>query len=68
MSPGFTAQAARNIFYGGTLFFVLVFAALILHHRDPHPRAIQVGRDHTAVERGNASGRRATALAATPAW
>ena len=28
---GFTSQMARNIFYGGTTFFVLLFAALILH-------------------------------------
>jgi nitric oxide reductase subunit C len=31
MASGFTSQAARNIFYGGTAFFVLLFAALILH-------------------------------------
>ena len=31
MSQGFTSQMARNIFYGGTTFFVLLFAALILH-------------------------------------
>jgi len=30
MAQGFTSQAARNIFYGGTAFFVLLFAALIL--------------------------------------
>jgi nitric oxide reductase subunit C len=29
MSTGFTSQAARNIFYGGTAFFVLLFAVLI---------------------------------------
>ena len=26
---GFTKQMARNMFYGGSLFFILVFAALI---------------------------------------
>ena len=30
MAQGFTSQAARNIFYGGTVFFVLLFAALVL--------------------------------------
>jgi nitric oxide reductase subunit C len=29
MASGFTSQAARTIFYGGTAFFVLLFAALI---------------------------------------
>jgi hypothetical protein len=29
MARGFTSQMARNIFYGGTLFFVLLFAVLI---------------------------------------
>ena len=29
MSQGFTSQAARNIFYGGTAFFLLLFAVLI---------------------------------------
>ena len=29
MAQGFTSQMARNIFYGGTAFFVLLFAALI---------------------------------------
>ena len=28
VSSGFTKQVARNIFYGGTLFFVLVFIGL----------------------------------------
>ena len=31
MSQGCTSQMARNIFYGGTTFFVLLFAALIFH-------------------------------------
>ena len=30
MARGFTSQMARNIFYGGSLFFVLLFAVLIL--------------------------------------
>lgn len=28
MSEAFTTSTARNIFYGGTLFFLLVFLAL----------------------------------------
>ena len=31
MRQGFTSQMARNIFYGGTVFFILVFVGLILH-------------------------------------
>ena len=29
MRQGFTSQMARNIFYGGTVFFILVFVGLI---------------------------------------
>ena len=28
-SSGFTKQMARNMFYGGSVFFILVFVALI---------------------------------------
>ncbi len=31
MSDGLTKTAARNIFYGGSLFFFIVFAALTAH-------------------------------------
>ena len=31
MSGGFTQTMARNIFYGGSLFFILVFIGLTLH-------------------------------------
>ena len=31
MGEGLTRAAARNIFYGGSVFFFLVFAALVLH-------------------------------------
>lgn len=31
MSEGLTKSAARNIFYGGTAFFVILFAALAVH-------------------------------------
>ena len=42
MKQGFTSQMARNIFYGGTVFFVLLFAALIFHTE----QRIQIGRAH----------------------
>jgi nitric oxide reductase subunit C len=31
MGEGLTKAAARNIFYGGSLFFLVVFVALVLH-------------------------------------
>ena len=31
MGEGLTRAAARNIFYGGSIFFFVVFAALVLH-------------------------------------
>lgn len=31
MSQGLTKSAARNIFYGGTAFFVILFTALSIH-------------------------------------
>ena len=31
MAEGLTKSAARNIFYGGSLFFFLLFAALTAH-------------------------------------
>jgi nitric oxide reductase subunit C len=41
MSTGFTASAARNIFYGGTLFFFLVFLGLTMHTLDGLPQRDQ---------------------------
>ncbi len=38
MSPGFTSQTARNIFYGGTAFFVLLFAVLIFDTEQRIPK------------------------------
>ena len=31
VQSGFTKQTARNIFYGGTAFFALLFAAIVFH-------------------------------------
>ena len=52
MSRGFTSQAARNIFYGGTAFFVLLFAALIFHTEQRIPKRSNVAELTPAVVRG----------------
>lgn len=41
MGQGFTSQAARNRFCGGTLFLVLLFAALILDTKARVPAPLQ---------------------------
>ena len=52
MSTGFTSQAARNIFYGGTLFFVLLFAVLIFHTEQRIPERSKAAEITPAVVRG----------------
>ncbi len=52
MSPGFTSQMARNIFYGGTLFFVLLFAVLIFHTEQRIPQRSNAAELTPAVVRG----------------
>jgi len=52
MSQGFTSQMARNIFYGGTMFFVLLFAALIFHTETKIPERSKAGEITEAVVRG----------------
>ncbi len=52
MSRGFTSQMARNIFYGGTLFFVLLFAALIFDTEQRIPKRSNAGELTPAVLRG----------------
>ena len=52
MSRGFTSQAARNIFYGGTLFFVLVFAVLIFDTEGRVPERSNAAQITPAVARG----------------
>ncbi len=37
-ASGFTKQMARNIFYGGSLFFILVFVALIFDSEQKIPQ------------------------------
>jgi nitric oxide reductase subunit C len=51
-SGGFTKQVARNIFYGGTLFFVLVFIGLAFHSRGEIPKRSNQAAITPAVERG----------------
>ena len=52
MSSGFTSQAARNIFYGGTLFFVLLFAVLVFHTEQRIPERSKAAEITPAVVRG----------------
>jgi nitric oxide reductase subunit C len=49
---GFTKQAARNIFYGGTVFFVLVFIALATDSARQIPQRSNQAALTPAVERG----------------
>ena len=43
MSQGFTSQMARNIFYGGSLFFILVFIGLVFHTETTIPERSKAG-------------------------
>ncbi len=52
MSRGFTSQMARNIFYGGTAFFVLLFAVLIFVTEQRIPVRSKSGDITPAVVRG----------------
>lgn len=48
MSSGFSTSAARNIFFGGTVFFLLVFLALTFHTEQELPK-----RDNRAALASN---------------
>jgi nitric oxide reductase subunit C len=52
MARGFSSQMARNIFYGGTLFFVLLFAVLIFDTESRIPQRSNVAELTPAVVRG----------------
>ena len=52
MTRAFTSQMARNVFYGGTLFFVLLFAALIFDTEQRIPQRSNAGELTPAVVRG----------------
>jgi nitric oxide reductase subunit C len=49
---GFTKQAARNIFYGGTAFFVLLFAAIVLDSEHKIPQRSNAQNITESVVRG----------------
>ncbi|TAK83154.1 MAG: c-type cytochrome, partial [Aquabacterium sp.] len=49
---GFTKQAARNIFYGGTVFFVLVFAGIVFDTEQKIPKRSNSENITEAVVRG----------------
>ena len=49
---GFTKQMARNIFYGGTAFFVLLFIALLTDSTRQIPQRSNQAALTPAVERG----------------
>ena len=51
-SSGFTKQMARNIFYGGSVFFILLFAALIFDSERKIPTRSNAAQITPAVERG----------------
>lgn len=49
---GFTKQAARNIFYGGTVFFVLLFAAIVFDSERKIPQRSNAQNITESVVRG----------------
>lgn len=51
-SSGFTKQMARNMFYGGSAFFILLFAALIFDSERKIPLRTNAEAITPAVERG----------------
>lgn len=52
MSRGLTSQTARNIFYGGTVFFALLFAVIVFHTEQRIPQRSNVAELTPAVVRG----------------
>lgn len=51
-SSGFTKQMARNIFYGGTVFFALLFIGLVTHSSREIPQRSNAAALTPAVVRG----------------
>lgn len=52
MSQGFTSATARNIFYGGTAFFALLFAVIVFHTEQRIPQRSNAAEITPAVVRG----------------
>jgi nitric oxide reductase subunit C len=52
MGKGYTSQAARNTFFGGTLFFVLLFAVLVFDTEQRTPQRSNSAELTPAVVRG----------------
>lgn len=52
MSRGLTSQTARNIFYGGTVFFALLFAVIVFNTEQRIPQRSNAGEITPAVVRG----------------
>jgi len=53
-SSGFTKEMARNIFYGGSLFFILIFLGLVFHSEQQIPARSNVAKLTESVVRGKA--------------
>jgi nitric oxide reductase subunit C len=53
-SSGFTKEMARNIFFGGSLFFILVFLGLVFHTEQTIPARSNQAAITDAVVRGKA--------------
>ena len=53
-SGGFTKEMARNIFYGGSLFFILVFVGLVFHTEREIPQRSNQPALTESVVRGKA--------------
>jgi len=51
-SGGFTKEMARNIFYGGSLFFLLIFFGLVFHTEQLIPARSKASAITPAVARG----------------
>lgn len=51
-SSGFTKQMARNMFYGGTVFFILVFVGLIMDTERKIPQRSNAQEITPSVVRG----------------
>lgn len=55
MGDGLTRAAARNIFYGGSIFFLVVFVAMVVHS---HFYALSTSTDNAGLTEGVERGKR----------